>query len=277
MNKIILTLLMTILFTPAANAQNCVNSSRCDELGYNKKAENCIDDDILKCPFDSNKVFCRTQEQPAATNCLNAKIGDILYSDKTCSSDYIAGKTPIAVVISTDKRLAIGLKAAAVTWVDESMNPSSSSVGAVGVQRIQKLRDCIPSSSESTISDSFGGKGYTSAIYKCCKEGNFTCPAISYAYEYQTPGTEAGDWFLPAGGEVSILHNNDYEQQEFLKNQYIKAGGIDFTAVDLWTCDKGTTNSLWGIWEAEIRTYKISYFLNFAVAPVEYVIPFLIY
>ena len=58
MNKIILTLLLTTVFALSANAQNCVNSSRCDELGYNMSKTDCKGYSTLICPFDKDKVFC---------------------------------------------------------------------------------------------------------------------------------------------------------------------------------------------------------------------------
>ena len=73
---------MTILFTPAANAQNCVNSSRCDELGYTKTAADCAGLDTLVCPFDENKVFCVFSEK-------SCEVGDILYKNKKQNPDRI--------------------------------------------------------------------------------------------------------------------------------------------------------------------------------------------
>ena len=99
MNKIILTLLMTILFIPAANAQNCVNSSRCDELGYTKTTADCAGLDTLVCPFDKNKAFCTTGVTGGITSCnelitaINNQETEILLAkDITCSfADFKLG------------------------------------------------------------------------------------------------------------------------------------------------------------------------------------------
>ena len=58
MNKIILTLLLTTSLAASANAQNCVNPSRCAELGYRDDVGKCSGRKTLLCPFDSNKAFC---------------------------------------------------------------------------------------------------------------------------------------------------------------------------------------------------------------------------
>ena len=56
MNKIILSLLLATVFAVSANAQNCVNSSRCDELGYKQTTNECQGFNPLICPFDKNKA-----------------------------------------------------------------------------------------------------------------------------------------------------------------------------------------------------------------------------
>ena len=58
MNKIILALLLTTALAAPAIAQNCVNSSRCDELGYKQTINECLGFNPLICPFDKNKAHC---------------------------------------------------------------------------------------------------------------------------------------------------------------------------------------------------------------------------
>lgn len=53
-----LTIMCVCLAFCPAQAQNCVNSARCDELGYKYKAEDCTTSNILACPFDASKVYC---------------------------------------------------------------------------------------------------------------------------------------------------------------------------------------------------------------------------
>ena len=127
MNKIILTLLMTILFTPAANAQNCVNASRCDELGYTKTAADCNGLDTLVCPFDANKVFCVFSEQ-------DCEIGDILYENKKCYGKAPEGKTAIGIVFDVRNRLAVALDEKKLAWGDTSYKAAMSIVSIAVVR-----------------------------------------------------------------------------------------------------------------------------------------------
>ena len=176
MNKIILTLLMTILFTPAANAQNCVNSSRCDELGYTKTAADCAGLDTLVCPFDENKVFCVFSEK-------SCEVGDILYKNKKCYVKAIDGKTAIGIVFDTEKRLAMALDEASLEW------------GGYGKE--------IGSAARGT-----SGKSNTAAILAYGETNNIEYPAAEYCNTYSTAGTKAGDWFLPSLEELKLLADN---------------------------------------------------------------------
>ena len=176
MNKIILTLLMTILFTPAANAQNCVNSSRCDELGYTKTAADCAGLDTLVCPFDENKVFCVFSEK-------SCEVGDILYENKKCYVKAIDGKTAIGIVFDTEKRLAMALDEASLEW------------GGYGKE--------IGSAARGT-----SGKSNTAAILAYGEANNIKYPAAEFCNTYSTAGTNAGDWFLPSMEELESLAAN---------------------------------------------------------------------
>ena len=176
MHKIILTLLMTILFTPAANAQNCVNSSRCDELGYTKTTADCSGLDTLVCPFDENKVFCVFSEK-------SCEVGDILYENKKCYVKAIDGKTAIGIVFDTEKRLAMALDEATLEW------------GGYGKE--------IGSAARGT-----SGKSNTAAILAYGEANNIKYPAAEFCNKYSTSGTNAGDWFLPSMEEFESLAAN---------------------------------------------------------------------
>lgn len=67
-------LAFSLLSSTTSSAQTCVNSNRCDELGYSKETSTCSGKQTLKCPFDNNKAFCIS----AAEAGLGYKKGDTL-------------------------------------------------------------------------------------------------------------------------------------------------------------------------------------------------------
>ena len=87
-------------------AQTCVPTPTCSSLGYTSSTA-C--DGGIKCPFGeywncdlANKIAeleKKIDQQQQQESCV---IGSILYSDMTCSSDVIAGETPIGVVVYVD-------------------------------------------------------------------------------------------------------------------------------------------------------------------------------
>ncbi len=114
-------------------------------------------------------------------------IGNILYSDSTCSSCKVSGKTPIGVVSYAEgtKRLAINLTTtSAMTW-------SSSYTDISG----------IPNYSSSPHTTDFNGKSNTAA-WVSYYGSSVTNYAPGYCYNFTTTGTSKGQWYLPAAGEL---------------------------------------------------------------------------
>ena len=80
-------LMMTFFFGINANAETCTQVPTCEELGFTET--NCGSKKALKCQFDQTKLFCGGDQ---------CKVGDIYYSDDTCSENYNADKTVVGVV-----------------------------------------------------------------------------------------------------------------------------------------------------------------------------------
>ena len=49
------------------------------------------------------------------------------------------------------------------------------------------------------------GKKNTSTVLAYCKANGYSCPAFEYVNSYKTEGTQAGDWYLPAAGELNAI------------------------------------------------------------------------
>ena len=193
----------------------CVSTPSCAELGYN--ASSCPNGG-LKCPF-GNTWNCEItnykdkitelekeieEQENELKNCINCKVGDILYSDMSTSPKLISGKTPIGIVFDPVRKLAIALEE------KKTSNPN-------------RLGGSI--SYKPTITADWQGKTDTQANLKYCQDNNLSCPAFEYATTYKTEGTNAGDWYLPAAGELMNIISNAW----FLEETLIEIGGQRFT------------------------------------------------
>ena len=188
----------------AAPTQAACVSGDCSALGYNK-SESACSGDIIRCPFDTSKVFCKENK---------IEIGDILYSDMTTSHSFniISGKTPIGVVFDTEKRKALALSEFGnLAWSTTHFD-------------IPSLPDIGYMSDPSIDSD---GKSNTKKIIDYCRGNSKSCPAAEKAYSYSTTGTKAGQWYLPAAGEMDIIANNSGKLNDTI---FLLRGSQLFTA-----------------------------------------------
>ena len=240
MRKIILSLSATLLASPPVWAINCQVETNCTTLGYtsSKDEGNC-----LKCPF-GNQWAClkndssgqedttptpdydsgeeNTTPTPDYNNC---KIGDILYSDMSCDSNVVASKTPIGVVFDGAKRLAIALDTAEKIWSDEDFDvPGLSNI-----------------TSSSAVKADWQGKNNTRVVLEYCKANGKSCPAFEYVNSYKTEGTIAGDWYLPALGELKAMYGN----KNVLTIALGKVGGTKFWTDWYWSSSEYSDYGAW--------------------------------
>ena len=172
-----------------AAAQSCTVPPTCDALGYTKSATDCKDMSTLKCPFDQSKVFCVTAAEVPGGNC---EVGAILYSDKSCNVNVVAGKIAIGVVFDSTNSLAVALKnSSTMYWSTDYFD----------------IPDLPNLTSTAVAIADWNGKNNTKTIMDYCKANSKSCPAAEYASKYTTTGTAAGDWYLPAAGELNAIYN----------------------------------------------------------------------
>ena len=120
--------------------------------------------------------------------------GYLLHSDKSISSNPQYDKLPIAVIVDCDKRLAMG-KSIYADYLDKNMRD------------IPGLKNC---SGDPCLSD-MNGKNNTKIMTDYYKSKNYSSPAMNAINSYKTEGTNAGDWYLPAAGELYLIKNNYFE------------------------------------------------------------------
>ena len=213
--------LLSILLLSAvpAQAQTCTSAPSCAALGYDKTSTDCTGQAMLKCPFDQSKVFCAGTSAcgggsgtPDSEGC---KAGDILFSDKSCSSVFITTKTAIGVVLCPVNRLAVALDEKSLEWGGYNKEIGSAARGT-------------------------SGKSNTAAILAYGKANNISYPAAEYCNKYSTSGTKAGDWFLPSLEELKLLSNNFSEINNSLK---VLGKVMDDTESGYyWSSSEGTNN-----------------------------------
>ena len=157
----------------------------------------------------------------------NCSLGDILFSDGTCSANTVSGKTPIAVVVykSGNCGQAMALKSIGnYQWGDYGID-------VWGVTNYD---------SSSDASKDYDSCGNTAKIIAEGDKSEF--PAAWAAHEYKTAGTEAGDWCLPAAGIFTSIYNN----QSTINTGFTRAKGTKFTtSTYAWSSSEHHGNYAW--------------------------------
>ena len=219
MRKILLMSSALALLSGTVEA-GCIQTPSCSSLGYSSTTA-C--EGGLKCPW-GNAWFCNVGGGGSGSNpdYSNCKIGDILYSDMSCNANMIVSKTPIGVVFDTTNGLAIAK--------DEFANMPWGAV-------VEDVSGVQNSSSVSTSTADWQGFKNTKAMYEADKSGaNY--PAIKKVLTYSTTGTEQGQWYLPAAGELQAISTN----KDTLNATLAKIGGTQMWG-DYWSSSEQNSGS----------------------------------
>ena len=171
------------LLAGSAAAQTCV-ANNCATLGFTKSEDNC-EGDIIRCPFDTSKVFCKEKKVYAP------KPGDILYSDGTISDSVIASKTPVGIVayVNGSNGFAVSLTEVSKTW-------------SSGYEDVSCLTNY---SGSSTAMTDMNGKTNTMCLVNY--SGSYSYPAAKYCNTFSavSNGKGSSGWYLPAAGELKAM------------------------------------------------------------------------
>ena len=168
------------LLAGSAAAQTCV-ANNCAALGFTKSADNC-EGDIIRCPFDTSKVFCKEKEVYVM------EAGDILYSDGTISDSVIASKTPVGIVayVNGSTGFAVALSESSQTWGGYGSDVS-----------------CLGHIASGAASADMNGRVNT----QCLVSDSQTHPAANYCNTFSavSNGKGSSGWYLPAAGELKAM------------------------------------------------------------------------
>ena len=252
----------------------CIQTPSCSSLGYSSSSS-CSGG--TKCPFGNywncdaiNKVnsinlqitnltnkitnletqITEIKKEVSTANCL---VGDILYSDKSCDSNVIATKKPIGVVFDRANKLAIGLEESQRYWSGEVFDVPGLSNIALSTEAIEDWR----------------GEINTRVVLEHCKAidtswHRISCPAFEYVNSYKTEGTNAGDWYLPAFGELNAIYRN----KDVLNIALGKIGGTKLEADYYWSSSEDSYNFAWRLYFNNGYGYSHNKADNLYVRPV---------
>ena len=77
-----------------------------------------------------------------------------------------------------------------------------------------------------------------------CKTKGKSCPAFEYVNSYKTEGTQAGDWYLPAMGELNAIYDN----KDALDIALGKIGGTKLVEGYYWSSSEYNNGRAWGFY-----------------------------
>ena len=160
----------------------------------------------------------------------NCAIGDILFSDGTCSTNTVSGKTPIGIVI----------------YISDEGCGQALALKSIGRYSWGSGTDVstLPNLSLSQASQDVASCENSKKIMAA--ENSDEYRAVWAAHNYTTTGTEIGDWCLPAAGIITSVYNN----QTAINLGFEKAGGTTFTtSTYAWSSSEYSTSN--GAWRSD--------------------------
>lgn len=221
MKDIIKTILFLATLAPAnvVLAATCVTSPSCEEMGYDKTAEDCEGAERLACIFDKNLFFCNSQK---------VKVGEILYSDMTTSTKLDNSKTPIGIVVNASPKVAMSLD-------EGSANPWGNMYAVEGLESFNDVKEALAD---------YNGEANTLAIYD--NDSSLAYIPVE-CYRKVTDGTRARDWYLPAMGELSdyIFANKDVINAQIANLGKLPLNGNGYGSYWSSTGSAGNRQSVW--------------------------------
>ena len=256
---------MTMVGVLSFNVQaECTPTPDCVDMGY---TETSCSGSFVRCPFDTSKLFCAPCDSKFQYTCLgdyiaggegnscdnkyiscacafgatfsngncicdtSCSVGNIYYSDKTCSSCVNNAKTAIGIVIKNDEL---------IMSIDNPNNTMSWSNNTVNISTLSDY------SSYASAKTDYAGKNNTQLLvnhYGASASG----VAGVHCYNYSTTGTSANSWYLPATGETfDYIYGNKTKIVDALS-----ALGKDTAIHYIWT---STEYGIYGAWFVNFYT-----------------------
>ena len=235
----------------------CTPTPDCASIGYT--ATSC-EGGFVRCPFDTSKLFCVPCDTQYKYTCSgdniiggtgspcngkyiscecsgggtftngecpqNCEVGYIYYSDKSCSVDYDSSKTPIGVVVKKNE-LVMSKDRVVMSWSSAHTNTSLTDMSSYQAQA------------------DMNGKSNTAVIVAAHPSETISNNAAIYCNKYTTTGTSAGDWYLPAAGE---LYSYVYGNNNTLSSVYTGSLGWSSFSSYFWSSSERSDGLAWFVY-----------------------------
>ncbi len=264
----------------------CTPTPDCASIGY---TETSCEGDYLACPFDSTKLKCMPCDSSFRYDCSgeniiggsgpacggkyvscecdgglpfnkgvcpqSCKVGMIYYSDKSCSKELDNSKTPIGVVAKDNELIVRQIRSTGMEW------------GTYGTDI-----DTLPNiSTTDDAKADFNGKENTALLvaFQTAEGKTASNSAAVDCNSYSTEGTNTGDWYLPALGE---LYSYVYGGATNFNKIYVTMRALGWTFNDryCWSSSEYNSENAWAIdfmsagstqVKPKTNTYSVSCFL----------------
>ena len=234
MRKVLLASAGVMVVSAGMAYAACIPTPSCSSLGY-ESSSSC--EGGIKCPFGNawnctlvNKIteIEKIIQEGGVGGNKNCQIGNIYYSDKSCSVSLDSSKTPIGVVV----------------YVDGQGHGQVMALKSIGNYKWGSYNDDIPTLTNFTSAESasydLNSCANTQKIMAAGDKSKY--PAAWAAHEYKTEGTNAGDWCLPAAGVFTSYYNN----QQLVNIGMTNAGGTQIgTSSYFWSSSEYSSSYAW--------------------------------
>ncbi len=253
----------------------CTPTPDCASIGY---TETLCDGSYIKCPFDTSKLYCVPCDSSFKYDCsgdnitsglgstcggkyascecvygatfvngscvcdTSCKVGNIYYSDGSCSSCLDSTKIVAGVVVKNNK-LIMSNNLGDIKW------------GIYGTD-IANLPNFATNTEAKT---DVNGRDNTRAIVSALTSENASSSAAIACNEYAPIGLEnsKGKWYLPAAGEISSYIYANYNA---LKYTWIKVlAWNSYFSYYAWSSSEESSANAWRVAFADddiLKNYK---------------------
>ncbi len=241
----------------------CTPAPDCADMGY---TETSCSGKFVRCPFDTSKLFCAPCDSIYKYSCLgnnilggsgvscgnkyvscecvagaifmngdcicdtSCRVGNIYYSDNSCSSCVDVEKIAVGVVVKNDES---ELNIASIDLVRSYWAPSVTNV--TGLSAINDANDA---------KNDYNGR-YNTQVIVDYFGSSVSGVAGVYCYNYapEVWSDTQGDWYLPAAGE---LYYYLYENIELVSSAWNKLN-IGVGTTFFWTSTKKDLTNVWSV------------------------------